>query len=116
LERLTPIAAGAPAILTGDFNSNEDSPAYQGLVKPAASGMLQWIDAYRAVCPERKEDEASFHGFSGRVKGSRIDFVFCTPHFKPTAASIDRSSRDGRYPSDHYPVTAVFMPGDRRSP
>lgn len=110
LERLTPLAAGIPAFLTGDFNSREDSPAYQNLIKPAVSGMMKWIDAYRTVHAERKEDEASFHAFSGKVQGSRIDFVFSTPEYVATAATIDRSAKDGRYPSDHYPVSAVLVP------
>jgi len=110
LEKLTPLAAGGPAFLTGDFNSREDSPAYQNLIKPAAPGMMRWIDAYRTVHPERKSDESSMHAFTGRVQGSRIDFVFSTPDYVATAANIDRSSKDGHYPSDHYPVSAVLVP------
>lgn len=109
-ERLAPIAGGVPAILSGDLNINEDNPAYAALVKPAAPGLVRWIDAYRAVHPERKPDEASFHGFKGTVLGSRIDFIFSTTDFTATAAEIVRTSRQGRYPSDHYPVTAVLVP------
>lgn len=110
LEKLTPLAAGGPAFLTGDFNSREDSPAYQNLVKPAAPGMMRWIDSYRTFHPERKPDESSMHAFTGRVQGSRIDFVFSTPDYIATAATIDHSARDGHYPSDHYPVSAVLVP------
>ena len=49
-----------------------------------------------------------FHAFKGGVTGARIDFVFHTIHFKAKAAEIVRTSRDGRYPSDHYPVTAIL--------
>lgn len=107
-ERLGPIAAGVPAILTGDFNINEDNPAYAVLTRPARPEWIPWIDAYRAVNPERRPDEASFNGFKDVKQGSRIDFVFHTRHFRATAATIDRSSREGRFPSDHYPVTAVL--------
>jgi len=108
-ERLRPIAAGVPAILTGDFNINEDNPAYAALVQPARPEWIGWIDSYRTLHPRRQPDEASFHGFKGTVQGSRIDFIFHTSHFKATAAAIVRSSREGRYPSDHYPVTAVLV-------
>ncbi|MFM1748901.1 MAG: hypothetical protein RLZZ188_2567 [Verrucomicrobiota bacterium] len=107
-ERLGPIAAGVPAILTGDFNIDEDNPAYAVLTRPPQAGWIPWIDSYRAVHPERRPDEASFNGFKGTTRGSRIDFVFHTSHFRATAAEIDRFGRDGRLPSDHYPVTAVL--------
>ncbi|MBL9189702.1 MAG: endonuclease/exonuclease/phosphatase family protein [Opitutaceae bacterium] len=106
--RLPKLAAGGPAILVGDFNINEDTPAYGEFVRPTAPGAIRWIDAYRAVHPVRSPEEASFNGFKGTVKGSRIDFVFHTDHFTARSATIDRMSRAGRYPSDHYPVTAVL--------
>ncbi len=106
--RLPKLAAGGPALLCGDFNVTEDTPAYAELVRPAAPDALRWTDAFRAVHPVRSPDEASFHGFKGTVVGSRIDFIFHTPHWLARAATIDRTQRDGRYPSDHYPVTAVL--------
>ncbi len=106
--QLSKIAAGVPAILTGDFNINEDNPAYGVLVRPTTPGAIAWIDSYRSVYPQRRPDEASFHGFKGGSAGSRIDFVFHTTHFATTAAAIDRTAREGRFPSDHYPVRAVL--------
>lgn len=106
---LSKIASGVPAILTGDLNITEDNPAYGVLVRPDRPGAIRWIDSYREVHPKRAADEASFHGFKGTVTGSRIDFVFHTDHFVATASEIDRSAMtNGRYPSDHYPVTAVL--------
>ena len=107
-KELSVIAKGVPAILVGDFNINEDNPAYTMLVQPDTPGAIAWIDAYRTVNPIRLPDEASFHGFKGGVVGSRIDFVFHTDHFRATASEIDRTARDERYPSDHYAVTAVL--------
>ncbi len=106
-QRVSAIAAGVPALLTGDLNINEDNPAYAVFVKPTTPGAIRWTDAFRAVHPQRGPDEVSFHGFKGGTKGSRIDFIFHTDHFVATAATIDRTAKDGRYPSDHYPVTAV---------
>lgn len=106
---LSQIAAGVPAILTGDLNINEDNPAYAVLVRPDRPGAIRWIDSYREVHPVRAPNEASFHGFKGTTAGSRIDFVFHTDHFVATASDIVRvATEDGRYPSDHYPVTAVL--------
>lgn len=106
---LSEIAKGVPAILVGDFNINEDNPAYAVLVRPTTPGAITWTDAYRTVHPARGAEEASFHGFKGGSAGSRIDFIFHTPHFQATASQIDRTSRDGRFPSDHYAVTAILQ-------
>jgi len=108
-ERLAPVASGVPAILTGDLNITEDNPAYLALLKPLAKDAIRWIDSYRTLYPKREPNEASFNAFKGTVQGSRIDYIFHTSHFKATGATIDRSSRDGRFPSDHYPVTAVLV-------
>lgn len=107
-KRLPTITNNLPALFTGDLNINEDNPAYTVLVKPEAPGAIRWIDAYRETHPKRAADELSFHAFKGGDKGSRIDFIFHTDHFVATEAAIDRTGKDGRYPSDHYPVTAVL--------
>lgn len=107
-KRLPLIAVNLPAILTGDLNINEDNPAYAVLVLPDTPGALRWIDSYREVHPKRVPDEVTFHAFKGGTAGSRIDFVFHTEHFTVTESAIDRSAFNGRYPSDHYPVTAVL--------
>ena len=106
--RLPLIAADLPAILTGDLNINEDNPAYAVLTRPTTPGAIRWIDTFRAVYPTRTPSELTFNGFKGGTAGSRIDFVFHTADFTTTAAAIDRTARDGRFPSDHYPVTAVL--------
>ncbi|MEN9633065.1 MAG: hypothetical protein RL077_1469 [Verrucomicrobiota bacterium] len=108
-EQLAKIAAGVPAILTGDLNIKEDNPAYAVLVQPTLPGAIRWIDSYREIYPQRATDEASFHGFKGTLAGSRIDFIFHTADFKATASAIDRFSKGGRYPSDHYAVTAILV-------
>ena len=107
--QLSKIAAGVPAILAGDLNINEDNPAYAVLTRPDSGAAIRWIDSFREVHPKRLPDEASFHGFKGGVAGSRIDFIFHTAHLVATASDIVRSaSSEGRFPSDHYPVTTVL--------
>jgi endonuclease/exonuclease/phosphatase family metal-dependent hydrolase len=108
--QLSKIAAGVPAILTGDLNITEDNPAYAVLVRPDRPGAIKWIDAFRTVHPTRGAEEASFHAFKGGIAGSRIDFIFHTEHFTATAAEIVRTGgAAGIWPSDHYPVTAVLQ-------
>lgn len=109
---LSLIAGGTPAVLTGDLNTTEDDPPYATLVSSAAPGVIRWIDAHRAVHPQRSPEERSFHGFKGGTAGSRIDFIFHTAQFRAVEAGIDRAqSASGRFPSDHYAVTAVLRTG-----
>jgi endonuclease/exonuclease/phosphatase family metal-dependent hydrolase len=63
-------------------------------------------DSFRVLHPDARE-VGTFNGFKyGQAGGEKIDFVFVEPGAEVLAAEIVRSSRDGRYPSDHFPVTA----------
>lgn len=98
-----------PVVVTGDFNSTEQSPQYRALTGgdgAGSKGRLRLIDAYREVHPERRPDEATFNGFKGTRDGMRIDWVLHSPHWAARGAAIDRTEKNGRTPSDHYPVTA----------
>jgi len=99
--------SGAPVILTGDFNCPEGSEPWQALT---ATKLLR--DTRRVRHPEPGEPEGTFNGFKGRSDGGRIDWILATEHFQVTAADIDRTNKDGRYPSDHFPVTAVLNRGE----
>jgi endonuclease/exonuclease/phosphatase family metal-dependent hydrolase len=109
--RLPELAPDDAWILTGDFNAAEASPPYEALVGAHADGPSV-IDAYRAIHPERAPDEGTFNGFSGERSGGRIDWVLHSPRFETLEASIDRTERDRRFPSDHFPVTAVLAWND----
>ena len=94
-----------PVIVTGDFNSTEETEQYRTLTGADGNG-LKLIDAYRTVHPQRKPDEASFNGFKGTRNGLRIDWVLHSPEWIAKGAAIDRTEKNGRTPSDHYPLTA----------
>jgi endonuclease/exonuclease/phosphatase family metal-dependent hydrolase len=94
-----------PVIVTGDFNSTEESEQYRTLTAGDGAG-LKLIDAYREIHPQRRPDEASFNGFKGTREGLRIDWVLHSPEWSAKGAAIDRTQKNGRTPSDHYPVTA----------
>jgi endonuclease/exonuclease/phosphatase family metal-dependent hydrolase len=100
-------AGNSPVILTGDFNCPETSAPMRTLIRGVGDDG-PWTDTYRQLHSKVEDDEATFHGFRGTRKGSRIDFILHSPHFRTVEASIDRMNRDGRYPSDHFPVHAVL--------
>ena len=101
--RLSEMAPKLPIIVTGDFNCDQGSEPYQELL-----GEKVLADSFRVLHPTRGDNEGTFHGFSGTPGAERIDWILATRQFKPTEASIDRTHTDGRYPSDHFPVSAVF--------
>jgi endonuclease/exonuclease/phosphatase family metal-dependent hydrolase len=53
----------------------------------------------------------TFHGFQGGVDGGKIDYIMVLPNTKVLQAEILRDNKDNRYPSDHFPVTAVLRFG-----
>jgi endonuclease/exonuclease/phosphatase family metal-dependent hydrolase len=100
--RIEALGPAMPAILTGDFNARPGDPPYAALV---AGGLLR--DAWRAAHPSPLPGgEGTFHAFDGTVNRERIDWILTTPHWEVADARIDRSSRAGRYPSDHFAVVA----------
>ncbi|MBW3625927.1 MAG: endonuclease, partial [Armatimonadetes bacterium] len=50
----------------------------------------------------------TFNAFRGETTGDKIDYIFITPEFEVKDAEILRANRDGRYPSDHFPITATL--------
>jgi endonuclease/exonuclease/phosphatase family metal-dependent hydrolase len=66
----------------------------------------------------RHPDERTVGTFTGfdlaATSGPKIDYVLVPPATEVLSAAIVRTSRDGRYPSDHFPVTArVRLPAAR---
>jgi len=99
LERIGARDPKAPAVVTGDFNAGENNPA-------AVAMRGAFADSFRLLHPGATE-VGTFNGFKpGQTSGDKIDFVFVEPGTEVLDAAIVRTSRDGRYPSDHFPVTA----------
>lgn len=96
---------GEPVIVTGDFNVGEDNPALPVLVS-GASPLL--VDTFRRLHAAATE-VGTFTGFdANRTTGDKIDYVLVTPGVEVLKAAIVRTAKDGRLPSDHFPVTATL--------
>jgi endonuclease/exonuclease/phosphatase family metal-dependent hydrolase len=90
-----------PVVITGDFNAGETNPAVRRLIEAG------WQDSFRMVHPEAVE-VGTFNAFRGETGGEKIDYILVDEGWWVLGAGIVRSSREGRYPSDHFPVTAVL--------
>ncbi len=86
-------------IIMGDFNEGPDGKVRQHLVKEFG---LQ--DTWKLF---HQNEESSHHAFQGEVpNGNRIDWILVDKKLKVLKSEMDKSSRDGKYPTDHYPVIA----------
>lgn len=88
-----------PVVLLGDFNAGEDNPARRLLLE--RYGLR---DAFRLV-NRNARDVGTYHAFRGTRTGELIDAILVSTEWDVDAVWIDRTERNARYPSDHFPVT-----------
>lgn len=100
-----------PVIVTGDFNAGEDNPAIRFLRgqehELQGEKSPELVDSFRLLHPDANQ-VGTFNGFKGERTGPKIDFVLFSKSFEVLSAGIEHENRDGRYPSDHFPVTATI--------
>lgn len=94
-----------PVIVTGDFNAGEANPAILYLKNATKRSPVTLVDTFRVAHPD-EQPVGTGGGFEGLRDGPKIDYVFAEPDAKVRKAGIIRDHRNGRYPSDHFPVYA----------
>jgi len=87
-------------LMTGDFNAPAGGEVYRILVPGIQDA---WEKAARRSGPE-----GTFHGFSGKPGAARIDWILFRGPLKAREAETTTWNQNGRYPSDHFPVFAIF--------
>jgi endonuclease/exonuclease/phosphatase family metal-dependent hydrolase len=107
--KLGELGAGCRVVVTGDFNASEGSGPYTSLFADADGKPSPVVDTLRVVRPVRAKDEGTFSSFKAtETGGDRIDWIACSRDWDVRRAGIDRTAKDGRTPSDHFPVFAVL--------
>ena len=102
--KISQIAAGAPVILCGDFNLEENSAVYHEIL----SGAPQLIDS-RHAARLVYGPEGTFTGFNIRPERLKtIDFIFAGPQWSILRQGTLSENWNGLLPSDHRPVIADF--------
>jgi len=111
-----------PVILTGDFNSTNQGDIWKLFTginslegeKPAL------IDAWNVARSKKADAKLTYHGFKGKKAEEdwkerfpegldepvMIDWILFKGEIVVNYAEIVTYNRDGKYPSDHYPVYA----------
>ena len=85
-------------ILTGDFNAGMDSESHRVLTTALEE---TWT-------PDTKGPVGTFHGFRGTPGRDRIDWILFRGALKPKSIETITDHQGEVYPSDHFPVLAVF--------
>ena len=94
-----------PYIVMGDFNMTLDNPGMKYLLKDnVETPYPPLISVWHSKHPQ--SEKRTGHGFKGQTEGSAIDHILVEKQTSILKADIDQRKIDGRYPSDHYPVTA----------
>jgi endonuclease/exonuclease/phosphatase family metal-dependent hydrolase len=91
-----------PQLLTGDMNANSTHPGIQAFLDAG------WSDTYEAVHGSSEPCD-TFHRFRGDQhdgESGKIDWVFSRGNISVQGAEIIMDSEGGRFPSDHYFVSA----------
>ena len=108
MERLLNFPADIPAILVGDFNCKPSQACHkvftgenQDLVDIAAHTQF-----FKPVFSEPYP--GTHHGFTGQAGENQIDWIMYRGNLKPVKWGIIRDKFAGFYPSDHFPLYAVF--------
>lgn len=96
-----------PQLLAGDFNASASNTVY-GIIRKG-----NWEDSYTAIHGEA-EPGFTVHNFLGenhprKASRRKIDFIFSRGKIQAVSAAIIKDHEGGRYPSDHYFVSAEVV-------
>lgn len=104
VERVSQFDESVPLIATGDYNAPAGrNPVYDILVE---KGPL--VDTWRAL-GQPEPPLGTYHAFEGLATDGargRIDWILTRGRVDALATQVITCSRDGQYPSDHFPVVA----------
>lgn len=98
VEKIREIAGNLPVILTGDFNTEPGTPAYETV--------MAYLEDARDVSQMKPYGpEGTWNGFDyNATLDRRIDFVFVNGKVNVRKYAVLNDALEGRFPSDHLPV------------
>ncbi|MFP4679900.1 MAG: endonuclease/exonuclease/phosphatase family protein [Chitinispirillaceae bacterium] len=104
---------GVPVLVMGDFNVGENNSLikyikgkeyFQQDKESSRANDFPLKDTFREVHPKAKG--GTFHMFWGKNFGPKLDYIFVQPETDIVNARIIRSNMNGKWPSDHFPISA----------
>lgn len=105
------IGVGENLVLTGDFNCNPESEPMQILTGSDAPG-VRFVDSLKRSESAPQGPTGTWNGFNEIQERWRIDFVLVTEGIEQVVShqTLDPRTEEGRFASDHLPVTAKLQP------
>lgn len=102
IQRIEAIAGDSPAMLVADFNSiGGESPTWKAFQEAG------FADARDKCKSTPKGSYGTWCGFAApREEGRRIDWILLKGDMQIDEYATVNYSREGRFPSDHFPVIA----------
>lgn len=105
MKKVRELAGDRPVFITGDFNTYENTPAYNIILR---EGM---IDSF-ADAPVREnvgiESWNDWKPLKYCGKASNFDHLFISPGTHALSWRLITDKYDGDYPSDHFPITVLW--------
>ena len=109
-QQLLTLGKNDSLIVTGDFNDGDGGEPHRQLFADLEGTSSPVVDTWRIRNPQVGQNEGTFTEFLEKnTGGPRIDWIAASRDWQVESASIDRTARDGRTPSDHFPVTATLQ-------
>ncbi len=103
-QRIQDLEPVLPVIVTGDFNAGAQNKAHAILV---ADDFLS--DTWDTAAQRKGEGLGTFNGFKAVPQNNtRIDWILTRGKVAVESEEIVTFSRQGRFPSDHCPLTALL--------
>jgi len=98
INEISNYATDNPIILSGDFNYTSSSEGYKIITTKLS-------DAKTISKTESVGGNITFNGFGKDIQpDNKIDFIFVNDKTAVLNHIIDRTTFNGQYPSDHYPI------------
>ena len=104
-EQLAAYDEKIPTILMGDFNATPEDACYQWLTGKQVNGEtgLGFKETFKVPYPK------THHRFTGKPSRGYIDWILYRGPLHLAECKVIQEPVDGTYPSDHFPVMAVFQ-------
>ncbi len=106
MKLLSRFPSDAPAILVGDFNCPPTKPCRRIFTGENSGENSGSSGFFKPVFAE--PFPGTFHGFTGEPGEDQIDWIMYRGGVSPVESCVIREKFGETYPSDHFPLHAVF--------
>jgi len=103
------LAQDKAIIVTGDFRIGVGTRPHILLCGDVLEDEVKLSDTFIAVHAGRQRNTGTEHDFEGSHGGRRSTWILASRHFTTLEADLDRTEKEGRYPSACFPLYAVVQ-------